>query len=32
LSPVCGSPLFKIGSLKTILRLEAGRRERPQST
>ena len=29
--PVCGSHLFKIGSLETILRLEAERRERPRS-
>jgi Zn finger protein HypA/HybF involved in hydrogenase expression len=29
--PVCGSHLFKIGSLETILRLEAQPRERPHS-
>jgi DNA repair exonuclease SbcCD ATPase subunit len=29
--PVCGSHLFKIGSLETILRLEAERRERRRS-
>jgi Domain of unknown function (DUF5679) len=29
--PVCGSHLFKIGSLETILRLETERRERPRS-